>query len=265
MDPDKAKNIVKEKYSKIVKKSEETASCCCSSPQNSDGTYTVFSEDYTKKKGYNQDADLSLGCGIPTDHANIKRGNIVLDLGSGAGNDCFVARALVGETGKVIGLDFTEDMINKAYENAEKIGFQNVEFILGDIESMPLNNNTIDVIISNCVLNLVPDKLKAYSEIYRVLKNSGHFCNSDVVITGALPDQLRKSAEMYAGCVAGASQKDEYIDIIKKAGFKDIEIKKEKEIKLPEKILRNFLPAKEYDDYINSNTGIFSITVYGRK
>ena len=136
------------------------------------------------------------------------RGNTVLDLGSGAGNDCFVARALVGEVGYVAGIDFTEAMVEKARENTRKLGYSNVDFILGDIENIPVRFGVVDVVISNCVLNLVPDKQKAFSEIYRVLKQGGHFCISDVVLQGELPNELRDDAAMYAGCVAGALQQD---------------------------------------------------------
>jgi arsenite methyltransferase len=157
----------------------------------------------------------------------------VLDLGSGAGNDCFVARTLVGETGKVTGLDFTEEMIQKARQNLAKTGFKNIEFIQGDIEEMPLPDSTFDVVISNCVLNLVPDKQKAFSEIFRVLKPGGHFCISDVVTSGELPEGLKEAAEMYAGCVSGATEKQEYLKIIEKQGFSQVEIQKENQLLFP--------------------------------
>ena len=145
----------------------------------------------------------------------MKEGDTVIDLGSGAGNDAFVARRFVGEKGKVIGIDFTESMINKARENAEKTGFNNVEFRQGDIESMPVTSNKADVILSNCVLNLVPNKHKVFSEIYRVLKPGAHFSISDIVLEGELPNDLKQAAEMYAGCVSGAIQKKDYLAIIK--------------------------------------------------
>lgn len=260
------KQVVKDIYSGIALQSkEENASSCCGTGGCSTVDYSIFSEDYSKLEGYNPDADLSLGCGIPTQFAGIKKGQTLIDLGSGAGNDCFVARALVGEMGKVIGLDMTEAMIIKARSNADKLGFNNVEFRLGDIEKMPITGNTADVVISNCVLNLVPDKQKAFSEIYRVLKPGAHFCISDVVLKGILPEKLKNAAEMYAGCVSGALQKDDYLNSINQAGFKNIEIHAEKQILIPEDILSNFLSSSEIEEMKNSSLGIFSITVYGEK
>jgi len=260
------KQVVKDIYSGIALQSkEENASSCCGTGGCSTVDYSIFSEDYSKLEGYNPDADLSLGCGIPTQFAGIKKGQTLVDLGSGAGNDCFVARALVGEIGKVIGLDMTEAMINKARSNADKLGFNNVEFRLGDIEKMPIAGNTADVVISNCVLNLVPDKQKAFSEIYRVLKPGAHFCISDVVLKGILPEKLKNAAEMYAGCVSGALQKDDYLNSINQTGFKNIKIHTEKQILIPGDILSNFLSSSEIEVMKNSSFGIFSITVYGEK
>ena len=259
---DDLKNIVKEKYGKIAEQSAvEKSSCCAPSCCGPEVDYTVFSENYKEMEGYNPDADLNLGCGIPTNFAQIKKGDHVLDLGSGAGNDCFVTRAIVGETGKVTGLDMTEQMIIKAKENCAKLKFENVEFILGDIEKMPFDNGIFNVVISNCVLNLVPDKLKAFSEIFRVLKQGGHFCVSDVVIKGKLPEDLKNDAEMYAGCVSGASEMDEYLGIIKKKGFSEITIHKQKEISLPEDLLAKYLSEAEINCYRKKEKGIFSITV----
>lgn len=256
MKAEDLKLVVKEKYGKIASQNNPGDSCCsgtsCCGPE---ADYTVFSESYEAKEGYNPDADLNLGCGIPTDFAGMREGDHVLDLGSGAGNDCFVARAIVGETGRVTGLDFTPEMLKKARENNSKLGFRNVEFVEGDIENMPLKSGSFDVVISNCVLNLVPDKSKAFSEIYRVLKPGGHFCVSDVVIKGSLSEKMRKDAEMYAGCVSGASDISDYLGFIRKQGFTDITIHKQKEIKLPEATMESFQQDKE--------TGIFSITVTG--
>lgn len=260
------KEIVKEKYGQIAKQSEaESASCCCGTSCCTDVDYTIFSEDYSKSRGYNPDADLGLGCGIPTDYAGIKPGQHVLDLGSGAGNDCFVARSLVGESGKVTGLDFTDEMIEKARRNNEKMGFTNIEFIKGDIEQMPLMSDQFDVVLSNCVLNLVPDKSKAFHEIFRVLHKGGHFCISDVVIRGNLPENIRKSAEMYAGCVSGAIQLDAYLALIEHAGFKDCAINKQKEIPIPDYVLANYLSPEELRDYKARGVGVYSITVSGFK
>jgi len=262
------KTVVKEKYGKIAVQSDESAGtgCCCGPSSSCCGTgFTDFSESYDKLDGYNADADLGLGCGIPTDYAGIKKGDSVLDLGSGAGNDCFVARALVGAEGHVTGLDFTAEMVDKARKNASKLGFDNVEFVSGDIEEMPLNSNSYDVVISNCVLNLVPDKRKAFSEIFRVLKPGGHFSVSDVVIKGELPDKLKEDAEMYAGCVSGAVQIDEYLNLIHNAGFKDVDIQKQRNIELPETLLGKYLSVNEIETFRKGDTGIISITVTAYK
>lgn len=261
------KDIVKSKYNLIANqsKSQNETSCCGSTGCCDTVDYTIFSDDYSQLKGYNEDADLGLGCGLPTERANLSKGDTVLDLGSGAGNDCFVARSIVGESGKVIGLDFATNMLKKARENSAKLGYKNVDFIKGDIEEMPFDSNTIDVIVSNCVLNLVPDKVKAFSQMHRVLKSGGHFSVSDVVLQGELPDELVKDAEMYAGCVSGAIQKEEYLDIIQKAGFKNIVVQKEKEVTLPDEILLNYLSEKGLKEYKNSNLGIYSVTVYAEK
>lgn len=267
MKTENLKLIVQEKYGEIASQSklQNQSSCCGSTPCCDDMDYTIFSDDYTKLEGYNPDADLGLGCGTPTEYAGIKTGDHVLDLGSGAGNDCFVARTIVGEKGHVTGIDFTEGMIEKANINLAKTGFKNIDFVKGDIEEMPLPDNTFDVVISNCVLNLVPDKKKAFGEIYRVLKPGAHFCISDVVINGVLPRGLQEAAEMYAGCVSGAIPKDEYLEIVKSIGFKNIEVKKEKEIRLPDEILLKFISQDELQTFKSSNIGIFSITLVAGK
>lgn len=266
MKSEELKNIVKEKYGKIAEQNKEEKSCCCgSSCCGPEVDYTVFSENYVNKEGYNPDADLNLGCGIPTDYAGIKEGDHVLDLGSGAGNDCFVARAIVGATGKVTGLDMTEQMIKKARKNCAKLNFKNVEFVPGDIEKMPFNDKLFEVVISNCVLNLVPDKSKAFSEIFRVLKPGGHFCVSDVVIKGTLSEKMQKDAEMYAGCVSGASEMTEYLKIIENSGFLKLKVHKQKEISLPESLLSKYTNESELNSFHAGETGIFSITVSATK
>jgi ubiquinone/menaquinone biosynthesis C-methylase UbiE len=266
MKADELKQIVKEKYGKIAEQANPEEGCCssssCCGPQVD---YTMFSESYEQKEGYNPDADLNLGCGIPTDFAQIKKGDHILDLGSGAGNDCFVARSLVGEEGKVTGLDMTGPMIRKARENCSKLNYNNVEFVLGDIEEMPLNDNLFDVVISNCVLNLVPDKTKAFKEIFRVLKPGGRFCVSDIVIKGSLSEKMLKNAEMYAGCVAGASKMDDYLKIIENSGFLNLKVHKQKEISLPESLLVEFNNENELNSYKAGDTGILSITLSARK
>ena len=260
------KEIVRKKYSEIALQDKETnMSSCCGAGGCSTEVYNIMSDDYSTLKGYNADADLGLGCGLPTEYARIKKGDVVVDLGSGAGNDCFIARHETGDTGKVIGIDFTPAMIDKARQNAETRGFNNVEFRQGDIENMPITSNAADVIVSNCVLNLVPNKDAVIKEIYRVLKPGGHFSISDVVLLGALPAGLRKDAEMYAGCVSGAIQKEVYLELIQSNGFENINIQKEKLITIPDDILKNYLSHQEIMALKMGSTGIFSITVYAEK
>ena len=259
------KKVVKEKYGEIAAKNQQGCGCGCGSKSNKIVGYTVMQDEYDHMEGYVADADLGLGCGVPTEYADIKKGDVVVDLGSGAGNDVFVARSIVGNEGKVIGIDFTLEMIGKAMVNKLKVGYNNVDFKLGEIENIPLENNMADVVISNCVLNLVPDKPKAFAEIYRILKDGAHFCVSDIVIKGELPAELKKSAEMYAGCVAGALQQDEYLGIIKESGFKNIEIKRTKVIELPDEVLKEYLNELEIEKFKSSKVGIFSITVVGYK
>jgi SAM-dependent methyltransferase len=257
------KSIVKEKYGSIAE--QAAAGCCTSSCCSSCGDSNTFSEDYSHLEGYYAGADLSLGCGIPTQFAQITEGAVVLDLGSGAGNDVFVARRFVGEKGRVIGVDMTEEMIVRAQRNQKKLEYQNVDFRLGDIEKLPVSTDEVDVVISNCVLNLVPDKRKAFQEIYRVLKPGGHFCISDIVLRGELPEKLKTLAEMYAGCVAGAMQRDEYLHVIYETGFVDVEVKKDRQIVLSDAVLMNYLNDDEMKTYRRSNNGVLSITVFGRK
>jgi SAM-dependent methyltransferase len=260
------KDTVKQKYTEIALQDKETnQSSCCGAGGCSTEVYNIMTDDYSQIEGYKADADLGLGCGLPTQFAKIKKGDTVIDLGSGAGNDCFVARHETGENGKVIGIDFTPAMINKARVNADKLGFNNVEFRQGDIEDMPVGGNVADVVVSNCVLNLVPDKINVFKEIYRVLKPGGHFSISDVVLHGELPEALRKDAELYAGCVSGAVQKEDYMNMIHSTGFKEVAVQKEKPIVIPDDILKNYLSETEIADFKTGNTGILSITVYAEK
>lgn len=267
MKTEEFKLIVQEKYGEIARQSvlQTSSSCCGTSCCCGDKGFSMIGDDYQNLEGYNPDADLGLGCGVPTQFAGIRKGDHVLDLGSGAGNDCFVARALVGESGWVTGLDFTEPMIAKAKTNAAKLGVDNVEFVRGDIEMMPLPENRYDVVLSNCVLNLVPDKGKAFSEIFRVLKPGGHFCVSDVVIKGTLPENIRNDAEMYVGCVSGALEKDEYLSIISSRGFQKVTLHKQSEIVIPDSVLENSLTHEEIKSFRDGGTGIFSITVSGSR
>ncbi len=256
------KEMVREKYNDLALQGRENeGGCCCKGPK----VYTIMSDSYKGMAGYNPDADMGLGCGLPTQFARIEPGDTVVDLGSGAGNDCFVARAETGETGRVIGVDFSPAMIEKARENARRRGLANVEFVQGDIERMPLPGDTADVVVSNCVLNLVPDKASVFAEIYRVLKPGGHFSISDIVLTGALPDKIRSAAEMYAGCVASAIDKEEYLGYIRRAGFGGMTIQKEKPVIVPDDILKQYLNDEEIAFYKSAPTVIFSITVYAEK
>lgn len=261
---DKIKAIVREKYGEIAGQSRETnATSCCG--VGAPGTATIMVDSYTHLPGYNPDADLGLGCGLPTEFARIQEGDTVLDLGSGAGNDAFVARAETGVSGKVIGVDFTPEMIELARKNAEKLGYNNVEFRQGDIENLPVNESSVDVVVSNCVLNLVPDKHKVFAEILRTLRPGGHFSISDVVLAGELPVKIRESAELYAGCVAGAIQLTEYLEIIRETGFENISLLKQKPILIPDEILLQYLSEEEIRAFVAAGIGIFSVTVYGEK
>jgi SAM-dependent methyltransferase len=260
------KEMVKQKYGEIALQDKESnQSSCCGSGGCSTDVYNIMTDDYSAVEGYNPDADLGLGCGLPTQFAKIKAGDTVIDLGSGAGNDCFIARKETGETGKVIGIDFTPAMIERARANAEKLNFNNVEFRQGDIEHMPVTANVADVIVSNCVLNLVPNKDGVFKEIFRVLKSGGHFSISDIVLSGSLPARIQEAAEMYAGCVSGAIQKQEYLQLIENNGFTNITLQKEKAIIIPDDILASYLTQEEITAFRNSNTGIYSITVYAEK
>lgn len=260
------KEMVRQKYSGIALQDKESnqASCCGSGGCSSE-VYNIMTDDYSHMEGYHPDADLGLGCGLPTQFARIQPGDTVIDLGSGAGNDCFIARAETGETGKVIGIDFTPAMIDLARKNNAVRGFNNVEFRQGDIDDMPVASETADVIVSNCVLNLVPDKAAVVRDIFRVLKKGGHFSISDIVLEGQLPQKIREAAEMYAGCVSGAIQKEVYLELIKANGFTSIIIQKEKAIIVPDDILSRYLTAEEIAQFRKSGAGITSITVYAEK
>lgn len=260
------KDLVRQKYSEIALQDKDSnASSCCGAGGCSTEVYNIMTDDYTAVEGYNPEADLGLGCGLPTQFAQIKKGDTVIDLGSGAGNDCFIARHEAGETGKVIGIDFTPAMIDKARSNAATRGLNNVEFRQGDIENMPVAADQADVVVSNCVLNLVPNKNGVFKEIYRVLKPGGHFSISDIVLEGELPPTIQQAAEMYAGCVAGAIQKNAYLELISSNGFTNITIQKDKPIVIPDDILGSYLSPEEISQFRNSATGIYSITVYAEK
>lgn len=263
---DQKKELVRQKYSEIaLQEKEQNQSSCCGSGCCSTEVYNIMADDYTNLEGYNPDADLGLGCGLPTQFAKINKGDVVIDLGSGAGNDAFIARNETGKTGKVIGIDFTPAMIARARQNNEVRGFTNVEFRQGDIENMPVAANSADVIVSNCVLNLVPDKDAVIKDIFRVLKTGGHFSISDIVLEGELPKQIKEAAEMYAGCVAGAIQKQVYLELIKANGFTNIIVQQDKPIVIPDDILSDYLSGDQIEAFKRSGTGIRSITVYAEK
>jgi len=264
-DSESLKKIVKDKYAEIALAPKQEKSCGCCSDGKTELNYSIMSHEYAHLDGYVEDADLKLGCGVPTEFAGMKEGDRVLDLGSGAGNDVFVTRRIVGDKGAVTGLDFTDEMLTKALANNEKMGYSNVNFVKGDIEHMPLPDKSYDVVISNCVLNLVPDKEKAFSEIMRVLKPGGHFCVSDIVLKGALPDELRSAASLYAGCVSGAMQKTDYLRVIEEAGFQDVEVKQEVVNHVPDEFLLESVSKEVVKAYRTSGAGIYSITVVGRK
>ncbi|MBX7181370.1 MAG: arsenite methyltransferase [Bacteroidia bacterium] len=265
-NPEMLKEMVRQKYSEIAGQSKDAnQSSCCGSGGCSTEVYNIMTDNYEGLEGYHSEADLGLGCGLPTQFAQIKPGDLVVDLGSGAGNDVFVARNQVGQDGRVIGIDFTPAMIDKAWENADKLGYRNVEFRLGDIEDIPLASNRADVVVSNCVLNLVPNKEKVFQEMFRILKPGGHFSISDVVLVGDLPKSLESDMEMYAGCVSGAISKEKYLNFIQAAGFENVRIQKEKEINIPTDILEKYLSKEEMKELQKSKNGIFSISVYGEK
>ena len=245
------KTIVKEKYSRVIAEHSPGAAACNSCCEES------FNENYSQIKGYDPNADYGLGCGLPTAYAKLKTGQTVLDLGSGAGNDCFVARAEVGPTGRVYGLDFSEAMIAKAKENAARLGYGNIEFILGDIEAIPLKKESVDVVVSNCVLNLIPDKEKVFAEIYSVLRPGGHFSISDVVATAALPAAMAADPVLFSDCIGGATPKDAYLEAVKKAGFKNITLQKERELPLPDRAANLYQIPKDFK--------ILSLTLYAEK
>jgi arsenite methyltransferase len=230
MKKEQIKKIVREGYAKVAK---QNVSCCAPKQTYCGGAGSA--ETISKKIGYSdeemkavpQGANLGLGCGNPIALASLKEGETVLDLGSGAGFDCFLAAKAVGLTGRVIGVDMTAEMIEKARQNAAKGNFKNVEFRLGDIENLPVEDNSVDIIISNCVINLVPDKKKAFQEAYRVLKSGGRLMVSDIVLIKELPASIRRSVEAYVGCLSGAIFKAEYLKTIGDTGFKDVKVVQE--------------------------------------
>lgn len=249
---------VRAKYADIA---GSQSSCCGPSAS----TCLDMSERYDALDGYAADADLGLGCGLPTETADLQPGERVIDLGAGAGLDAFVARRAVGKGGYVLGVDMTPKMIEKARSNAEKLGYENVDFRLGEIEALPVKDDAFDIVLSNCVLNLVPDKTQAFREMLRVLRPGGRFVVSDIVSTGALPAAIREAAELYVGCIAGALPKDDYLRIIRDVGFEQVAVEKDRAIELPDAMLRDHLSADALADFRASGAGVHSITVTGVK
>ncbi len=245
MKKEEIKKVVREGYARIAK---QDSSCC--QPVSSCCGSTDLAQDISKSIGYTEEelktipegANLGLGCGNPVALVSLREGETVLDLGSGAGLDCFLAAEKVGEKGRVIGVDMTPEMIEKARENARQGDYTNVEFRLGEIENLPVADNSADVVVSNCVINLVPDKGKAFKETFRVLKPAGRLMVSDIVLLKELPDVIKNSIEAYIGCLSGAVMKDEYIGAIKEAGFQDVRIADEPSF--PIDCMANDLTAK---------------------
>ena len=256
------KAAVREKYAALASTSEDGSRgpACCG-----DLEVSMIGDEYTGVEGYVAEADLGLGCGLPTEVANLQAGDVVLDLGAGAGLDAFVARQIVGEAGRVLGVDMTPEMVEKARANAQRLGYDNVAFLLGEIEALPVDGSTVDVVISNCVLNLVPDKDQAFREMYRVLRAGGHFCVSDVVATGSIPPALRRSAELYAGCVAGVIEQEAYLAKLQAAGFTDVRIVRQKPINLPDEVLLDVLSPGDVTRFRRSGVALRSVTVYGER
>jgi len=253
---DALRATVRDKYAAIAR--GETTSCC--GPDAGCDEINMIGDAYDGLDGHVPDADLGLGCGLPVPLAGLAPGQTALDLGSGAGVDAFVARRVVGETGRVVGVDMTPEMIERARANAAALGYTNVDFLLGDIEALPLDDASVDVVVSNCVLNLVPDKPRAFAEMRRVLRPGGHFCVSDVVALGPLPAAVRASAELYAGCVAGALKRDLYLGMLREAGFDAVEVVAERRLAVPDAAL----PALTDDERAAWDAGgLASVTVRG--
>ena len=249
MDEKTIKETVKRRYAEVA--SRESGCCgsgndaCCGDTQDLVSLVDYSSLEQLPLEG----SDLGLGCGLPTRDTGLLPGQTVLDLGSGAGVDVFLAAQVVGEQGRVIGVDMTPEMIARAWNNAVKGGFQNVDFRLGEIENLPVANDSVDVVLSNCVINLVPDKRRVFAEIYRVLKLGGHFSISDIVTYGQVPPEIRQDMELWAGCVSGALDREDYLEIIHQAGFENVQVKE----------------TVDYDMHKGETYGMTSITVEGFK
>jgi arsenite methyltransferase len=264
---DETRALVRERYAAIAREAESCcgpASCGCGPEMAPDGL-NVIGDAYAGIAGRLAEADLNLGCGVPTRHAALRPGETVLDLGSGAGNDAFIARHEVGPDGRVLGVDMTSEMVAKARGNAAKLGYQNVEFREGQIEQMPVEPGSIDIVISNCVLNLVPDKGRAFAEMFRVLRPGGRFCVSDIVATGELPAPVREVAALYVGCVAGAMAERSYLGLLETTGFQDVRIAEARPIPLSDEALAGYMSAADITAFRASGIALKSVTVLGTK
>jgi arsenite methyltransferase len=253
--------LVRERYGAVARAS--TSCCgpsCCGSEASGIGL-DLIGDAYGGVEGHVAEADLALGCGVPTRHAGVREGDTVLDLGAGAGNDVFIARRIVGASGHVIGVDMTPEMIARAKANAAKLGYANVEFREGQIEALPVTDASVDVVISNCVLNLVPDKRRAFEEIRRVLRPGGRFCISDLVATAELPREIAEVAALYVGCVAGALPEERYLAVVRDAGFSAVTVAERKPIVLDEELLTEHLSPDALQRFRRSGVGLASITV----
>ena len=264
---DEIRTLVRERYGAIVREGESCcapASCGCGAEMAPDGL-NMIGDAYAGVAGHLAEADFNLGCGVPTRHAALAAGETVLDLGSGAGNDVFIARHEVGPKGRVIGVDMTPEMIVKARANASKLGYDNVEFRLGEIEQMPIEAGSVDVVISNCVLNLVPDKTSAFAEMFRVLRPGGRFCVSDIVATGELPGPVQDAAGLYVGCVAGAMPEADYLALLSGVGFERVHVAEAKSVAIPDDALAPHMDAAELAAFRASGIVLKSVTVLGFK
>lgn len=274
------KKAIRERYGAIAKSG--SMSCCgplrssaksCCGSSGADAKSASVSVGYAESElnSVPESADMGLGCGNPLAFASIREGDTVLDLGSGGGIDCFLAAQRVGASGRVIGVDMTAEMIERARGNAEQSGYSNVEFRLGEIEHLPVADSSVDLVISNCVINLSPDKGEVFKEIHRVLKPGGKIMVSDIVLTGELPESIMKSLDAYVGCIAGAAKKGDYLEMINSAGLKDVRVMEETKIPadlwlndplIEQAMRRAGIGISEGKKYSNS---IVSIKVSGRK
>jgi SAM-dependent methyltransferase len=269
--PGALKESIRQKYEDVASGDGAGSSSCCGADADTSAEATAqngiayMGESYDGVDGHTAKADLGLGCGLPTEVANLQPGEAVLDLGSGAGVDAFVARRAVGPEGRVEGVDFAPTMVKKARRNAADLGYENTRFHHGEIEALPVEDASFDVVVSNCVLNLVPSKEQAFAETYRALQPGGRFIVSDIVSVGALPEAIREAAELHAGCVAGALPEEEYVSVIQGAGFEGVTVAKERAIELPDEVLRPHLSAEDLRAFRASEAGLLSVTVTGTR